>query len=113
MAGLANAEHGVPETKILNAFADGADHAGKIAPQDIGKLRLLVVADAHLPIGAVDAGSEYIDHHLARSGGRIREIAIFQDLGPAVSFNESCFHPVLYLRLFFTSAIRSSVSIAQ
>jgi hypothetical protein len=76
LAGLANAEHGVAEAKILDAFADGADHAGKIAPQDIGKLRLLVVADTHLPIGTVDAGSEYIDHHLAWSGGRIREIAV-------------------------------------
>src|SRR5262249_56452813 len=77
---------------------DGADHAGKIAPQEIGKLRLLVVADAHLPVGAVDAGSDDIDHHLAWSGGRVGKVAVLQDLGPAVSFNESCFHLVLYLR---------------
>src|SRR5215471_304259 len=95
LAGLANAEHGVAEAQILDAFADGADHAGKIAAQDIGKFHLLVVANAHLPIGAVDAGSDDIDHHLAWRGGRVGEIAVLQDLRPAVSFNESCFHLVL------------------
>src|SRR5262249_18390460 len=94
----ANAEHGVAEPKILDTRADGADHAGKIPPQDIGKFRLLVVADAHLPIGAVDAGGDDIDHHFARPGGRIGEIAVLQDLDPAMSFNESCFHLFSYLR---------------
>src|SRR5262249_28843543 len=97
LPGLANAEDGVAEAKILNARADGADHAGKIAPQDIGKLRLLVVANAHLPIGTVDAGSDDIDHHLAWRGDRVGKVAVLQDLGPAVSFNESCFHLVPYL----------------
>src|SRR5262249_58722145 len=78
--------------------ADGVDRAEKTPPQDIGKFRLLVVADAHLPIGAVDAGGDDIDHHFARPGGRIGEIAVLQDLGPAMSFNESCFHLVLDLR---------------
>src|SRR6516225_4950190 len=97
LPGLANAEHGVADPQVLDTFADGADHAGKIAPQDIGKFRLLVVADADLPIGAVDAGSDDIDHHLAWRGGRVEKVTVLQDLGPAVSFNESCFHLVPYL----------------
>src|SRR5262249_7125452 len=98
LAGLADTEHGIPDPKVLDAFADGADHPGKIAPQDIGKLRLLVVAHAHLPISAVDAASNNIDPHLAGSGGRVGEIAVLQARRPAVSFNESCFHLVLDLR---------------
>src|SRR5262249_4417357 len=107
LPGLANAEHGVAEAQILNARADGADHAGKIAPQDIGKFRLLVVADAHLPIGAVDAGSDDIDHHLAGSGGRVGKGTGLQDIGPAGSFNESCFHLVPYLRDAYRRVDRS------
>src|SRR5262249_37615473 len=76
--------------EIGDAFADGADHAGKIPPQSERKLRLLVLADAHLPVGAVDAGGDHIDHHLARPGNGIRQVPVFQDLRPAVLLNESC-----------------------
>src|SRR5262249_61871028 len=80
---LANAEHGVADPQVLDTFADGADHAGKIAAQDIGKFRLLVVANAHLPVGAVDAGRDDIDHNLSWRAGRVGKIAVLQDLGPA------------------------------
>jgi hypothetical protein len=87
-----NAEHLIADAKIRDAFADRADHAGKIPPQHIGELRLAIVADAHLPIGAVDAGGVDVDDHLARCGDRVGEIAILQDFRPAVAFNECSLH---------------------
>src|SRR5262245_51180158 len=94
LARLADAEDRVSYLEIGDAFADGADHAGKIPPQSERKLRLLVLADAHLPVAAIDAGGDHIDDHLARPGNRIRQVAVFQDLGPAVLLNESCLHRV-------------------
>src|SRR5262249_47383128 len=38
------------------------------------------------------------DPRVAGRGGRSGTAAFLQDLGPAVSFNESCFHLVPYLR---------------
>src|SRR5262249_25607335 len=90
--------HGVPDPQVPDTFADGADHAGKIPSQDVGKFRLLVVADAHLPIGAIDAGSDDIDHHFARPGGRIGKIAVLQDLRPAMWSNEGFFLVFFSLR---------------
>src|SRR5262245_2364777 len=92
LARLADAEDRVSHLEISDAFADGADHAGKIPPQSERKLRLLVLADAHLPVRAVDAGGDHIDDHLARPGNGIRQVAILQDLRPAILLNESCFH---------------------
>jgi len=47
---------------------------------------------AHLPIRAVDAGGDNIDHDLAGRGHGIGHIAEFQDIRPAVPFDEGCFH---------------------
>src|SRR5262249_14549868 len=68
------------------------DHAGKITPQDIGKLHLAVVAGARFPIGCVDAGREDIDHDFAGSRHRIGEIAVLQHFRSAVLIDESRFH---------------------
>ena len=82
-----HAEHGIADFEIGDAGADLAHHAGKIAPQDVGKLRELVeaVAPPHLGIGAVDAGGVNIDHHFAGSRLRVRRLAVFQHLRAAVA----------------------------
>src|SRR5262249_16447127 len=56
LARLANAEHRTPNLEIGAPLADGADHAAKIAAEDQWKLRLLILAGAHFPIGGIDAG---------------------------------------------------------
>src|SRR4029078_2206549 len=68
--------------------------AGEVPTKDEWNLRLLILADAHLPIGAVDAGRHHIDHHLARRGDRVRPIAVFQDIGAAILLNENRLHRV-------------------
>ncbi len=100
MAGIANAKDCIAHRKVGDAFADGADHAGEVPTQDEWKLRLLMLADAHLPIGAVDAGGHHIDHHFARPGDRIRPFAVLQDFRTAILLNENRLHRV-------ASAIRS------
>ena len=94
MAGIANAKNRIAHRKVGDAFADGADHAGEIPTQDEWKLRLFMLADAHLPIGAVHAGRHHIDHHFARPGDRIRPIAVLQDIGAAILLNENRLHRV-------------------
>src|SRR5262249_39928809 len=73
--------------------ADSPNHAGKIPSQDVGKPRLPVrLAGAHLPVGAVDAGGDGVDHHLVWSGRRIGQFAILQDLRSAMLHDEDSFH---------------------
>ena len=70
--------------------------AGKIAPQDQGKRRRFpIVIGAHLPIRAVDAGGKGIDDDLARAGGRIRKVAVLQDLGSSELFDVNSLHGFL------------------
>ena len=92
LARLANAEHGVPNLEVGDPLADGADHAGKIAPEDQWKLRLLILAGAHLPIGGIDAGGMHIDDDLARPRDGIRQLAILQLARSAISLNKRSLH---------------------
>ena len=95
-AELEHAEHRVADAQIADAVAERADHSGEIPPQDIGKLRLpMRLAGAHLPVGAVDAGRQHVDHHLARLGRGIGQVAVAQDLRPAMLLNEDGFHGVV------------------
>jgi hypothetical protein len=95
LTGFANAKDCIANLKLRDAFADGADHAGKISVQDRWKLRMFILADAHLPTGAVDAGGNHIDDYPARPGDGVRQIVVLQDFGPAILFNESSLHRVL------------------
>jgi hypothetical protein len=88
LTGYANAKDRIAKIKICDAFTDGAGYAGIISAQGKWKLRLLVLADALLPIGAVNAGGNHFDDHFARSGDRIWQIDVLQDFGPAILFNE-------------------------
>src|ERR1700751_4433073 len=93
-ARLQHAEHLVPDVQIRDAGAERADHAGKITPKDQWKVRLTVATGAHLPIGTVDACGENIDNDLIRPSGRIRKIAVLQNLRPTELSNVSCLHDV-------------------
>ncbi len=94
LARLANTEDSVANLEILDAFADGADHAGKIPPQDQWKLPLLVLARAHLPVGGVDAGGDHVHDHLARPGDGIRQIAVLHHVQPAELVDVNRFHRI-------------------
>src|SRR5207253_11014548 len=82
---LANAENGIANFEIRHRLADGADHAGKIAPQDQWKLRLRILAGTHLPIRGVHAGGMHIDYDLTRLSHRIGQISVFIELRIAKS----------------------------
>jgi hypothetical protein len=57
--------------------------------------KLFILADAHLPIGAVNASGNHIDDHLDRPGDWVRQIAVLQDFGPTILFNKSSLRRVL------------------
>jgi hypothetical protein len=79
----------------MDPGAHGADHAGKIPPQHVGKLRRPVgLAGTHLPVGAVDAGGKHVDDDLAGLGDRVRHVAIGEDFGPAMLVDVNGFHRV-------------------
>src|SRR5262249_48782006 len=92
LARLANAEHRIPSLEIGDSFADGADHAGKIAAEDQWKFRLLILAGAHLPIGGIDAGGMHVDDHLVRLRNATRQVAHSPLSRSATSLNESSLH---------------------
>jgi hypothetical protein len=46
------------------------------------------VTGAHLPINAVDAGGEDVNHDLARSGDRIGQVATLQHFRPTKPLDE-------------------------
>jgi hypothetical protein len=93
LADVANAEHLVADTQIRNACAYGGNHAGKIPPENVGEMRQLTgLALAHLPVRAVDAGGNDIDHDLAGRGDRIRHLTEFEDFRSAVAFDVRSLH---------------------
>src|ERR1019366_93200 len=83
---VGHAEHGVADFEVSDARTDLADEAGKVAAENVRKVIQFIAAlsDAHLVIGAIDAGRVNIDYRLAGAGHRIRGIAIVQHLRPAV-----------------------------
>src|SRR5262245_19811760 len=97
LTSFADAEDCIANREILDAFAYGADHPGKIAPWDQWKLRMLVFAEAHLPIRRVDARGENIDGNVARTSHRIGKLAVLEHVRSAILLNERCLHlaPIL------------------
>src|SRR5262245_19681925 len=101
LAGFANTEHRVAQRNVLDAVAYGADRPRKIASRDQGKFRVLVFAEADLPIRRVDARGSDVDENFARAGYRIGQMAVLQDLRSTEPFNKRCLH------FTSTSAIRT------
>src|SRR5262245_25457596 len=92
LTSVAYAEDLIANRDIPDAFARRTDHPGKIAPWDQRKLRMLVFAEAYLPIRRVDARSDNIDDNLARTGRRIGKLAVLKHVRSTIAFNEGCFH---------------------
>ena len=68
LAGFANTEHRITQRDVLDAFAYGADRPRKITSRDQGKFRVLVFAEADLPIRRVDTRGSDVDDNFARTG---------------------------------------------
>ena len=93
LAGVADGEDLIAGTQVADAIADGRNHAGEIPSEDVGEVRDLTgFAVAHLPVRAVDAGGDDVDHHLAGFGDGIQHVAAFENLRPAVTLDVGSFH---------------------
>src|SRR5574341_835999 len=74
---MADPEHRVTDGAVSDARADRADHARKVAAQDIGEPKMRATASQpHFVIGRVDTGGVNIDYHLARPGSRGQRLAV-------------------------------------
>ena len=62
LAGRHHREHLITHLEVGDACADRAHLSRKIPPKDVGERAELVVAGPHLPVGAVDAGGDDVDH---------------------------------------------------
>ena len=94
LAGAEHAEHRVAHLQI-GAVADRADNAGKIAAGDLRKFDIgmsRIFAGAKLPVGGVDGRGMDVDHHLARAGHGIRQVAVLQHFRAAEFLDVSRFH---------------------
>ena len=90
-----DAEHRVAHLQIVDPRSDGADHAGKIAPQDVRELQIAVAPDPHLVVGGIDACGMDIDDDIARAGDRVRRVAVAQHVRPAEPGQQHRFHGFL------------------
>jgi hypothetical protein len=54
--------------------------------------KLIRFALTHLPVRAIDTGGNNFNHDLAGCDYGIRHLAKFENLRPAVSFDEGSFH---------------------
>ena len=89
-----HAEHRVTDLEVRDALTDSADQTGDVAAENVRERRHRAISAAgpDLPVRAVDAGGVNIDDHLARLGNRIWQLAIGQNLRPAVLLDVDCFH---------------------
>ena len=76
--------HALAQLHAVHARAQLAHRAGAFQPHHVGQRGLvLVAAMRHQQVGEVDAGGADADQHLARTGGRRRDLA---DMGSGVEF---------------------------
>src|SRR6516164_9241238 len=93
LANVADAEDLVANTQVSDTIPNRRNDAGEIPSEDVGETRNLTrFALTHLPVRAVDAGGDNIDHHFAGCSYGIRHLAEFENLRSAVSFDEGSFH---------------------
>ncbi len=93
LANVADGEDLIADTEVPDTFPNRRNDTGEIPSKNVGEFRKLArFALAHLPVRAVDAGGDNIDHDLAGCGHRIRHLAEFQNFRSAVSFDEGSFH---------------------
>src|SRR5882757_4124705 len=93
LADVADAEDFIANAQVLDPVPDSGNDAGEIAAENVGEPRELArLALAHLPVGAVDAGGDDVDHDLAGCSHGIRHLAEFQNVRSTVAFDEGGFH---------------------
>ena len=93
LPGRQHREDLVADLEIGHALAQRRNRAGEVAAEHIGKFqRRAVTAVAHPPVGAVDGRGHDVHHDLARAFRRVRQVAVFEDLGSAVPLDIRRFH---------------------
>ena len=93
LANVADAEHLIADTEVADTLSNCRNDTGEIPSKNVGESRKLArFALAHLPVGAVDAGGDNINHDLVGCGHGIRHLAEFQNFRPAVPLDEGSFH---------------------
>src|SRR5712672_2164544 len=107
-AGLQNSEDRIAERKIDYTVTNGTDDAGEIPPEPQWKLRLLVLPEAYLPVGGIEARGEHVDDHFAWRGHGIGQVAINQDFRPAKSFDVDSLHQRTVSSRFDVNRLRAT-----
>src|SRR5882757_684470 len=93
LADVADGEYLIADTQVCDASPDSRDDTGEVASENVGKPgKQARFTLTHLPVRAIDAGGDDIDHDLARCRHRIRHLAELQNFRPAMSFDEGSFH---------------------
>src|SRR5689334_18537913 len=93
LANVADAEDLIANTQVSDTIPNCRNDAGEIPSKNVGKTSNLVrLALTHLPVRAIDAGGDNFNHDLAGCDHRIRHLAKFENLRPAMSFDEGSFH---------------------
>ena len=80
------------DAAAIDALAHRLDRAGAVAVRDDAREGHGPGAAPGLPVGRVDARGGDADQHLARAGGGGGQLAMGQDLGPAVAVVPDGFH---------------------
>src|SRR5471032_1248914 len=93
LANVADAEDLIANTQVADTLANCRNDPGEIPSENVGESSKPVrFALTHLPVRAIDAGGDNINHDLAGCGHRVRHLAEFQNFRPAMPFNEGSFH---------------------
>src|SRR4029077_20911297 len=91
-------EDRIADGEIVDPWAERADDAGEVAPENMRKFQVVAgAAQPDLVIGGVDAGGVDVDHDLARSRGRVPHLAELQHLRTAMLCQQYRLHGLLPL----------------
>src|SRR5258708_14799816 len=91
-ASVAAAEAAIADAADPDPPASGRNDTGEIPSENVGEPRKLTrFALTHLPVRAIDAGGDDIDHDLAGCRHGIRHLAELQNFRSAVPFDEGFF----------------------
>src|SRR5262249_3899581 len=96
-------EHRIADLQVVDAGSHGADHARKVASQNMRELDAAgavgAASEPHFVIGGIDAGGVDVDDDLARPGRRVMDLGHVQYLRPAMFLEQYCLHRPLLLLL--------------
>jgi hypothetical protein len=85
--------HFIADTHPGHECANFADNAGDIIPQNVRQRNLdSWQSISHPHIEVIQSARVHFHEHLIRFDYRIGDFGEFEDLGPAVLFEDDCFH---------------------